>query len=93
MEELMEQKETKTFRRRELKGYVVSDSMQKTIVVAVRTKKRHRLYEKIVTTTKKYLAHDEKGEARNGDFVVIQECRPLSKRKRWKLLKIVEKAR
>jgi small subunit ribosomal protein S17 len=83
----------KTLRRRTQKGRVVSTSMTKTIIVAVDRKKRHPQYDKIVTSTKKYLAHDGKSEAGAGDFVMIEETRPLSKRKRWRLLKILEKAR
>ncbi len=86
------EKTTEAPRRRTLKGRVVSDKMDKTIVVAVDNKKRHPLYEKIVTRTKKYLAHDREGAAGVGDFVMIEETRPLSKRKCWRLIKILEKA-
>ena len=80
-------------RRKILKGVVVSDKMDQTIVVAVDRKKRHPLYEKIIRRTKKYMAHDHRGEAGVGDFVEIEETRPLSKNKRWRLLNIIEKAR
>lgn len=93
MTETTEKEKVKVPRRRTLKGRVVSDKMMKTIVVAVDRKKRHRRYEKIMTSTKKYLAHDPKEEAGLGDFVQIEETRPLSRRKRWRLLKIIEKAR
>lgn len=74
-------------------GKVVSDKMQKTIVVAVEDKVRHPLYGKTVNRTKKYKAHDENNEAKIGDIVKIMETRPLSKDKRWRLVEIVEKAK
>lgn len=73
-------------------GKVVSDKMQKTIVVAVETTKQHPLYGKRVRHTKKFKAHDEHNEAKMGDTVRIMETRPLSKDKNWRLLEIVEKA-
>lgn len=73
-------------------GQVVSDKMDKTIVVRVETKIRHPLYGKIVKTSKKYKAHDENNEARIGDIIKMMETRPLSKDKRWRLIEIVEKA-
>ena len=73
-------------------GKVVSDKMDKTIVVRVETKIRHPLYGKIVKTSKKYKAHDENNEARVGDMIKIMETRPSSKDKRWRLVEIVEKA-
>ncbi|OUM95851.1 MAG: 30S ribosomal protein S17 [Paenibacillaceae bacterium ZCTH02-B3] len=79
-------------RRREQIGKVVSDKMDKTIVVAVETYKRHSLYQKRIKTTKKYKAHDERNEARVGDTVRIMETRPLSKDKRWRLVEIVERS-
>jgi small subunit ribosomal protein S17 len=72
---------------------VVSDKMQKTIVVLVSSRKMHRLYKKYITVSKKYKAHDENQEAHMGDTVRIIESRPISKEKRWKLLQVVEKAR
>ena len=74
-------------------GVVVSDKMDKTIVVAVRDNVRHPLYNKIVKYSKKFKAHDENNEARIGDTVVIMETRPLSATKRFRLVEIVEKAR
>ena len=74
-------------------GKVVSDKMQKTIVVAVEDLERHKLYKKPVKRTVKFKAHDEKGEAHVGDRVSIMETRPLSKDKRWRLVSIVEKAK
>ena len=74
-------------------GTVVSDKMDKTIVVAVATKVRHPLYGKTVNKTTKFKAHDEKNEANIGDKVVMMETRPLSKDKRWRLVEIAEKAK
>jgi len=93
MVESTEQTEVKAARRKTLKGRVVSDKMASTIVVAVSRKKRHPAYGKVINVTKKYLAHDARSEAGVGDFVLIEEARPLSKRKRWRLLKVIEKAR
>ncbi len=73
-------------------GKVVSDKMDKTIVVAVETYKKHNLYHKRIKYTKKFKAHDENNEAKIGDVVKIMETRPLSKDKRWRLVEIVEKA-
>ena len=74
-------------------GSVVSDRMQKTVVVAVERLTKHPLYGKYIKRRVKYMAHDEKGECKVGDKVMIIETRPLSKRKRWRVMKIVEKAR
>ena len=74
-------------------GRVVSDAMDKTIVVAVETRTPHKLYKKIVKKTVKFKAHDENNECRTGDIVRIMETRPLSKTKRWRLIEIVEKAK
>jgi small subunit ribosomal protein S17 len=79
--------------RREFVGRVTSDKMDKTVVVAVTTKKLHRLYKKYVTRVKKYKAHDEKNDAHIGDTVRIVECRPISKEKCWRLAEIVERAK
>jgi len=73
-------------------GRVVSDKMDKTIVVAVETYKKHSLYHKRIKYTKKFKAHDENNEAQIGDTVKIMETRPLSKDKTWRLVEIVEKA-
>ena len=73
-------------------GKVVSDKMDKTIVVAVETSVKHPLYKKIVKTTYKLKAHDENNECAIGDKVKVMETRPLSKDKRWRLVEIVEKA-
>ncbi|MCI6966365.1 30S ribosomal protein S17 [bacterium] len=74
-------------------GVVVSDKMDKTIVVAIKTKVRHPLYGKMVNRTRKFKAHDENNECGIGDTVKIMETRPLSKDKRWRLVEIVEKAK
>jgi len=79
--------------RRELVGEVVSDKMDKTIVVAVINKFKHPLYKKTISTTKKFKAHDEKNECGIGDTVLIAETRKLSKDKNWRLVKIIEKAK
>ncbi|GIO15305.1 30S ribosomal protein S17 [Cohnella xylanilytica] len=73
-------------------GKVVSDKMDKTIVVAVETYKKHSLYHKRIKYTKKFKAHDENNEAKIGDTVKIMETRPLSKDKNWRLVEITEKA-
>lgn len=73
-------------------GKVVSDKMEKTIVVAVQTTIRHPLYGRIMNRTQKFKAHDENNEAHIGDTVVIMETRPLSKDKRWRLVEITERA-
>ena len=73
-------------------GEVVSTSMQKTIVVVVSRRVPHRLYKKIVSRRKKFYAHDEQSTARVGDVVKIEEARPLSKLKRWRLIQVVRRA-
>ena len=73
-------------------GRVVSDKMEKTVVVAVNYVRRHPLYHKRITRTSKFLAHDEHNLAKPGDLVRIEETRPLSRRKRWIVREIVEKA-
>jgi len=73
-------------------GIVVSNKMQKTIVVKVESRYSHPIYSKTMVKTKKYLAHDESGKCNIGDQVLVQETRPLSKRKRWTLVKILSKS-
>lgn len=73
-------------------GIVISNKMQKTIVVKVENRYSHPIYSKTVIQTKKYLAHDALEECRIGDQVLVEECRPLSKRKRWKLIQIISKS-
>ena len=77
---------------RTLTGVVTSDKRDKTITVTVTSRETHPLYRKQYTVTRKYAAHDEKGEARDGDTVLISESRPLSKTKTWTLEKILEKS-
>jgi len=79
--------------RKQRTGKVVSDKMDKTIVVAIEYNVKHPLYGKIVKRTYKLKAHDEQNECRIGDKVQVMETRPLSKDKRWRLVKIVEKAK
>lgn len=85
MSENKANKKTKT-------GIVVSDKMDKSIVVLTERKFKHKLYGKFLRRNKKYLAHDPSDEANMGDRVLIEECRPLSKNKRWRMLKVIEKA-
>ena len=80
-------------KKKVLTGLVTSDKMNKTIVVAVTSRKMHSLYKKYLTQTKKLKIHDEHEEARIGDTVRVVESRPLSKEKRWRLLEIVERAK
>ncbi len=79
--------------RRVRQGVVVSDSMDKTITVAIVDNKRHPLYGKVYKKTKKFAAHDENNEAHVGDVVEIMETRPLSKNKYFRLIRIIEKAK
>ena len=74
-------------------GNVVSDKMDKTVVVAVEDRVRHPLFNKIIRNTRKFKAHDEKNECHIGDKVKIMETRPLSKDKRWRVVEIMEKAK
>ena len=74
-------------------GKVVSDKMDKTVVVAVEYKEQHELYKKPLVSTVKFKAHDENNECNIGDRVKVMETRPLSKDKRWRLVEIIEKAR
>ena len=84
----------KTRGRRKMRiGYVVSDKMQKTIVVELEDRMRHPLYGKIIRTTKKVKAHDESNQVGVGDRVLIMETRPLSATKRWRVVEVLEKAR
>jgi small subunit ribosomal protein S17 len=72
-------------------GRVVSDKMEKTVVVSVDYVRRHRLYHKRITRTSKFMAHDERNECKPGDLVRIEETRPLSKHKRWIVREIIER--
>lgn len=78
-------------RRKIRRGVVVSDAMDKSVVVKVETLKLHPKYHKFIKRSKKFMAHDEKNECRAGDVVEIIETRPLSKRKRWRVSRIIER--
>ncbi len=80
-------------RRQRKIGVVTSAKMQKSIVVMVERLVKHPLYKKYIKRRSKFMAHDERNEAREGDVVLIEETRPLSRRKRWRLVKILEKAK
>ena len=84
--------ETRGYRKERI-GTVISDKMDKTIVVAIKTKKKHPLYGKTVNYTNKLKAHDENNECGVGDTVKVMETRPLSKDKRWRLVQVIEKAK
>lgn len=79
--------------RKERIGIVSSNKMEKTVVVSETTRVKHPLYGKFVLKTKKYTVHDENNECNEGDTVLIQETRPLSKSKRWRLVRIIERAK
>lgn len=87
---MTEERET---RQRERHGMVVSDKMDKTIVVEVASVKPHPRYQKVVRRTSRLKAHDEANDAHVGDKVVVRECRPLSKDKCWRLIKVLERAK
>lgn len=87
------QEQARTGHRKVLVGTVVSNKMQKTIVVAITHRKLHRLYRKYTTVTTKVKAHDERNECAIGDRVSVVESRPMSREKRWRLFRILEKAR
>jgi small subunit ribosomal protein S17 len=78
--------------RRALEGRVTSDKMDKTVVVTVERVTRHQLYGKVMKVSKKYKAHDENNEAREGDLVRIRECRPISKEKKFFVEEVLERA-
>lgn len=87
----MSEQNTARTQRKERTGEVVSDKMTKTIIVRVERRFRHPQFKKVVTSYKKFVAHDEKSEAKIGDRVRIEETRPLSKTKRWRLVEVVER--
>jgi small subunit ribosomal protein S17 len=91
MAETASPQEKKSAGRKQLVGTVVSNKMKKTIVVEVTRKKAHPLYGRVISIRKKFYAHDEKNEAHIGDFVRLEETRPLSKLKRWTLKAILKK--
>jgi len=78
--------------RKTRQGVVVSNQMDKSIVVRVERTTRHPLYKKVIKSTKKYLAHDPENTCKVGDLVRIMECRPLSKRKRWRLVDVIQRS-
>ena len=84
--------ETRNLRKERI-GVVFSNKMDKSVVVAVKRKVKHPIYGKFVNKTTKFVAHDEKNEASEGDTIRIMETRPLSKTKRWRLVEIVEKVK
>ena len=73
--------------KRVMQGVVVSDKMDKTVVVRVERRVQHPIYKKFIRRSKKYVAHDETNDVKEGDVVRIRECRPLSRRKRWEVLR------
>ena len=79
--------------RKQRTGVVSSTAMDKSITVTIERKLRHPIYGKFVKKTKKFMVHDEKNECNVGDLVRIMECRPLSKRKKWRLIEIIERAK
>jgi len=85
--------ETQQSNARKLTGRVVSDKMKKTVTVLVERKVKHPLYGKFVRRSKKYHAHDENNDFHPGDLVLIEETRPMSRTKTWKVVKLVEKAK
>jgi small subunit ribosomal protein S17 len=78
---------------RQVTGRVVSDKMDRTVTVLVERRVTHKLYGKIVTRSKKYHAHDETNECKEGDLVAIEECRPISRTKNWRVARLLEKAK
>jgi len=79
--------------KRQLAGRVVSDKMNKTVTVAVERRVKHPLYGKYLTRLRKYHAHDAASECKEGDLVLIEECRPISRTKAWRVVKLMEKAK
>ncbi len=84
---------TERKKRKQRTGRVVSNKMDKSITVAVERQLKHPIYGKFITKTRKHMAHDEKNEANPGDLVRIMETRPLSRKKRWRLVEVIEKAK
>lgn len=93
MVKIMNDKTKETRKLRSLVGHVVSNKMDKTIVVKIETRRNHPLFKKIITTSKKVHAHDEENKCNPGDKVVVIETRPLSRTKRYRLKEIVERAK
>lgn len=93
MTEIQENKQVTDKNRKTWVGRVVSDRMDKTIVVLVEELKKHSMYKKYVRRSKKYKVHDERNECKVGDIVRFMEVRPISKEKKWKLVEIIERAK
>lgn len=93
MTEVMQNTEEKKSFRKQRTGLVVSDKMDKSITILVERRLQHPIYGKFVKKTKKFMAHDETNDCKIGDLVRIEESRPLSKRKRWNLVEIIERAK
>jgi small subunit ribosomal protein S17 len=93
MAEMTNEQATERNARKTRTGIVVSDKMQKTVVVAIERRVPHPIYGKMITRTKRLKVHDEENSAKTGDTVRIVETRPLSKDKRWRLVEIVDRAR
>ena len=93
MAEMTDEKAIERNARKSRTGIVVSDKMQKTVVVAIERRVPHPIYGKMITRTKRLKVHDEENSAKTGDTVRIVETRPLSKDKRWRLVEIVDRAR
>ena len=83
---------SETISKRTLTGRVVSDKMDKTVTVLVERRVKHPMYDKIIVRSSKYHAHNESNEAKTGDLVEIQECRPIAKTKAWVISKLLQKA-
>jgi small subunit ribosomal protein S17 len=79
--------------KRQLTGRVVSDKMQKTVTVLVERRVKHPLYGKFITRSSRFHAHDEARECKEGDLVLIEECRPIARTKTWRVIQLVEKAK
>jgi small subunit ribosomal protein S17 len=84
--------EKQTGQRKTQTGRVVSDAGQKTIVITVERLQQHPVYKRVIRRTEKFMAHDEENSAKVGDLVTVEESRPLSAKKRWRLIEIVERA-
>jgi small subunit ribosomal protein S17 len=84
---------TEATNKRQLTGRVISDKMNKTVTVLIERRTMHPLYGKVITRSSKYHAHDETNECKEGDLVTIEECRPLSRTKSWRVVQLVDKAK
>jgi small subunit ribosomal protein S17 len=93
MERQLTDKKEKKPHKKQMTGIVISDKMDKSVVVSVETLKQHPIYKKYIKRSKRYMVHDERNECKTGDVVRIIETRPISKRKTWKLVGIIERAK